>query len=196
VAKFLDKWKHRDFHASDPRFDKYKGELADAIDASEIGGGEVCLRPHEFAQFASADLKSNMGNAYAITVFLCVTGICKLVTSENPDAKVALILEDGQPNVLWVQRLLIAMIPEFPTIASVTVVSKSSCPQLHPADFLAHSRSTTDIQWMNRLFARGRVREMPIERDIFESTSAEVARLLRVNRRNKAKAKLARKLGV
>jgi hypothetical protein len=193
---FLDKWKCQEFHACDPRFDGFKPQLAEAIDASEIEGGEVCLRPNEFEESASSDMKSNMGNAYAVAVFMWVTGICKLVTAENEDARIALVLEDGQPNIEWVQRLLIAFIAELPTIASVTVRSKTGVPQLHPADFLVHSRSTTDTAWMERLFAKRRVREMPIERDLFEITSAEVARLLRENRRNKARAKLARKIGI
>jgi hypothetical protein len=192
---FLDKWKHKDFHACESRFDKFKSELVDAIAASGIEGGEICLRPHEFKESASADMRSNMGNAYAVAVFLCVTGICKLVTAENKDARIAVVLEDGQPNVHWVERLLIAFMAEYPTIASVTVTSKIGFSQLHPADFLAHSRSTTDSVWMDRLFAKGRVREKPIERDTFETTSVEIARLLRENRRNKAREKLARKMG-
>jgi len=191
---FLGKWKHEHFHACDSPCDKLKPELADAIDANEIEGAEVCLRPNEFNSSASADMKSNMGNAYALAVFLCVVGICKLVSAENENARVAFVLEDGQPNVSWVQRLLLAFMAEYPTIASVTVVSKGSTPQLHPADFLAHSRNTTDTPWMNRLFAKGRAREMPIEAELFARTSEEVRRLLRENRRRKAKEKLARKM--
>jgi len=192
--QFLSRWKHDDFHACESRYDKLKSELADAIDASEIEGAEVCIRPHEFQNSASADMKSNMGNAYAVGVFLCVVGICKLVSTENENARIAFVLEDGQPNVLWVQRLLIAFMAEYPTIASVTVAAKVGTPQFHPPDFLAYSRSTTDVPWMNRLFAKGRAREMPIEAELFSRTSEGVKRLMRENRRRKAKEKLARKI--
>jgi hypothetical protein len=191
---FLHKWEHADFHACESRFDESKPELADAIDESGIKGGEVCIRPHEFKASASADLKSNMGNAYAVAVFLCVTGICRLAEAENTDARISFILEDGQPNILWVQRLLISFMAEFAMIASVTVVKKKDFPQLHPADFLAHSRSTTDTPWMDRLFAKGRLREMPINADIFEKASKGVARVVKENRRRKARARLTRKI--
>jgi hypothetical protein len=191
---FLGKWKHECFHACDPQCDKLKPELADAIDASEIEGAEICMRPHDFDSSASAGMKSNMGNAYAVGVFLCVVGICKVVSAENENARVSFALEDGQPNISWVQRLLLAFMAEYPTIASVTVISKGSTPQLHPADFMAHSRSTTDVPWMSRLFAKGRAREMPIEAELFATTSEQVERLLKENRRRKAKERLARKM--
>ena len=192
---FLDKWKHQDFHACESRFDKFKSELVHAIDASELEGAEVCLRPHEYHKSASTEMRSHMGNAYAVAAFLCVVGICDLVITENKDARIAIVLENGQPNIIWVQRLLISFMAEYPAIASVTVTPKKDFPPLHPADFLAHSRSTTNTPWMNRLFAKGRVREKPIEPETFEITSREIDRLLRENRRNKARKKLARKMG-
>lgn len=191
---FLDNWKYEHFHARDPRFDKLKPELANAIDASGVEGVEVYLRPQEFIKSASEDMKSNMGNAYAVTSFLCVTGICHLVAAENEDARISFVLEDGQPNVLWVQRMLLAFMAEFPMIASVTVTPKKDFPQLHPADFLSHSRSTTNINWMNRLFSAQRVHERTLERELFEATSQEVARLVSENRRQKAQAKHARRM--
>lgn len=191
---FLENWRHEDFHACESRCEKLKPDLADAIDASGIDGAELCLRPHEFNSSASANMKSNVGNAYAVAVFLCVVGICELVSADNENARVAFILEDGQPNVSWVQRLLLSFMAEYPTIASVTIRAKNNTPQLHPADFLAHSRSTTTIPWMNRLFANGRCREMPIDADIFVKTSDEVKQLIKENRRRKAKEKLARKI--
>lgn len=191
---FLEKWKHEYFHARGSRCENLKPELADAIEASGIEGAEVYLRPHDFNVSASVDMKSNMGNAYAVAIFLCVIGISELVSATNENARVAFVIEDGQPNVLWAQRLLLAFMEEYPTIASVTVTSKSNTPQLHPADFLAHSRSTTDKVWMDRLFAKGRCREMVISADIFARTSEEVKRLIRENRRRKATEKLARKV--
>ena len=191
---FISKWKHGHFHACEARFDKLKQDLVDAIDASEIEGAEVCLRPYEFSSSASPEMKSNLGNAYAAAMFLCVVGICELVSAENDNARIAFVIEDGQPNASWVQRLLLSFMAEHPTIASVTITSKGNMPHLYPADFLAHSRSTTDTPWMDKLFTKGRCREMPIDAEIFVQTSEEVKRLLRENRRRKAKERLERKI--
>lgn len=100
---FLNNWKHPEFHACDSRFDSLKPQLADAIDLAEIEGVEVCLRPHEFKAMANADLKSTTGNAYAVAAFICATGICRIL-STNPDARVSFVLEDGQPNIRWLER--------------------------------------------------------------------------------------------
>ena len=92
---FLEHWKHENFHACETRCEKLKQELVNAINKSEIDGAEVCLRPHEFNRSASPDMKSSIGNAYAVAVFLCVVGICKLVSARNESARVAFVLEDG-----------------------------------------------------------------------------------------------------
>src|SRR5436309_269682 len=89
---FLGTWKHEWFHACHSECDKLKPELADAIDASEIEGAEICMRPHDFNSSASAEMKSNIGNAYAVAVFSCVLGICNLVSAENENARVAFAL--------------------------------------------------------------------------------------------------------
>jgi hypothetical protein len=188
---FLDRWPYIEFHAREKKFDPLKPALADALDAAELTGIETCLRPWEFNLHANTAFKSNLGNAYAVGAFICALKICDLV-KDNPDARVALVLEDGQPNVLWVQRLLIMMMLEFP-IASVTVAKKSECVPLHSADFLSHSRSTTNIKWMDRLFLGKRVWEQPIDGVIFQQTSSAITELLKEHRRKKVAEKRQRK---
>jgi len=133
---FLDNWKQTEFHAKERRFDALKPQLAHAIDLAQLGGVEVCLRPWEFKNHANSDFKNHIGNAYAVCAFSCATRICELIGTDT-EARVAFVLEDGQPNANWVQRILIAMMQRFP-IASVTIAKKRDFPQLHTADFLAY----------------------------------------------------------
>lgn len=90
-------------------------------------------------------------------------------------------------------RILLAMMHEFP-IASVTVAKKNEFRQLHTADFLAYSRSTTDIPWMDRLFAKKRVAERAIEGHEFAACSEEISKSLKKYRGQKAAARRQRNL--
>jgi hypothetical protein len=192
--KYLKHWPHREFHARESRFDQLKPQLVEAIDRAELSGVECCLRPWEFKEFASQHVKSSIGNAYVISAFMCATRICGEAQQLNADARIAFVIEDGQPNVEWLQRLLIIKMQDFP-IASVTVASKSGFSQLHTADFLAHSRSTTNTQWLDRLFANKRVWEQQLVQPIFEAASVDLAELFKRYRNRRAKEKTQRRLG-
>jgi hypothetical protein len=186
--KFLEHWPNRDFHACEARFDCMKQNLVDAIESAQLEGVEVCLRPWEFRRQASNDLKSTIGNGYAICAFMCAVRICELICREDPMARVSLVLEDGQPNVEWVRRFLLMMMHDYP-IASVTVAKKADVPLLHTADFLSHSRTATDKPWMDKLFAKNRVWEQKVEGDQLLDVSRDVAKILKDNRRAKARSR-------
>lgn len=191
---YLNKWPYRDFHASQGRYDNLKPELAAAIDVAELHGAEVCIRLRDFDAIANAAFRSHLGNAYATAAFMCAAGICDQATALESNARIAFVLEDGQPNVRWVQRLLIGMMAmEYP-IAAVTVVQKRDFPQLHAADLLAHSRSTSNHVWMDRLFEHDRVKECAVEPDLLMEVSAKAANALRQYRNTKAKQRRERRM--
>jgi hypothetical protein len=189
---YLDNWPHAAFHSSESRFDSLKPHLADAIDKAELSGVEACIRPWEFQQLASPGFKSNIGNAYVACAHLCALRICDVAKKSDPDARVSIVLEDGQPNVEWVQRLLISMMQQHP-IASVTIAEKKNFPHFHAADFLSNSRSTTNRRWMDRLFLSDRVWEQRVEGNILLETSAATEGLLKEHRKRKAAAKRKRR---
>ena len=150
-TKFLDHWPHRKFHACEAKYDPLKASLADAIDVSLLSGTEVCIRPDIFQDAAGIHIKAHLGNAYAVAAFICASTICQKAQMVVGNARISFVLEDGQPNIEWVRRMLIMMMHEYP-IASVSTAKKEDFPQLHPADFLSHSRATTDRPWLHRLF--------------------------------------------
>lgn len=188
---FLEKWPYLEFHACESRFDSIKSQLMDAIDAAELEGIEACIIPQDFKTFASQDLKNTLGNAYAIAAYSCAVKICDIVKTSS-DAKISFVLEDGQPNVEWVERLLLAMMDRYP-IASVSRAKKSEFTQLHTADLLAHSRSTTDTKCLDRLFAEKRVSELPLTVELLETTSTAISQLLKRHRNQRARTRRAKK---
>lgn len=191
-ATFLNHWPHTEFHAREGKYDHLKGSLADAIDIALLSGTEACIRPDVFKVAAGETIKSHLGNAYALAAFMCAVAICEKSQMVVSNARVSFVLEDGQPNIEWVRRTLIGMMQEYP-IASVTVAKKTDFPQLHPADFLAHSRATTDRQWMHRLFAKKFVNEIPIDGETIKATATAAAGFMRRYRNNKAKERQERK---
>jgi hypothetical protein len=191
-SKFLDRWPHAEFHACEPKYDHLKPSLADAIDYALLPGTEVCIRPDMFKEHANGDIKAHLGNAYAVGAFLCAVIICDKAQAIVSNARVSFVLEDGQPNIDWVRRMLISMMLEYP-IASVTVAQKSDFPQLHPADFLAHSRAITDTPWLNRLFGNAQVNEIAVDGKTIADTSAQVARFMKRYRGQKMKERRTRK---
>lgn len=190
-STYLGRWPHAAFHSVSSS-ESRKEELCSAIEEAGLSGVEVCLRPHEFSQLAAPELKSTLGNAYATAAFICAIRICRVACEDDPDGRVAVVLEDGQPNVEHVRRMLLQMMSEYP-IASVTVAKKEDFTQLHAADFLAHSRATTAKQWMDRLFATDRFWEQKMERDAIENTSKEMIKVIKKNRNDKAKLRRERR---
>ena len=184
--EFLTHWPHAEFHASKDRYDYLKPSLADAIDAAALFGTETCIRPDVFKAVAGPGIKAHLGNAYAVAAFLCAAAICGKAQQIVSNARISFVLEDGQPNIEWVRRLLIMMMAEYP-IASVTVAKKTDFPHLHPADFLAHTRATTDKRWLDRLFAKALVNEIPIDGNALAQAAAKVSAFMKRYRNQKAK---------
>jgi hypothetical protein len=191
-ATFLRYWPHTDFHAQENKYESLKASLADAIDISLLAGTETCIRPDIFKVAAGGAMKAHLGNPYAISTFLCVSAMCEKAQQVVRNARISFVVEEGQPNLEWVRKTMLAMMQEFP-IASVTTAKKTEFPQLHPADFLAHSRATSDPRWMTRLFANKCVNEIPINGDTIKAASDDAEALLRRYRHQKAKQRRERR---
>jgi hypothetical protein len=191
-AAFLKEWPHSEFNACESKYDGLKPQLWDAIDAAALNGLEVSMRPQDFAEHVSHTFKSIAGNTYAIGAYVCAGQMVRLIQANDPDARVALVIESGQPNVEWVQKMLLYMMSEGEPIASVTVVNKRDFPQLHAADMLCHSRSTSDAVWLDRMFASQRIHEVRITWDVWQSLNADVEAVVRRHRGNKVKERRQR----
>ena len=103
-----------------------------------------------FKRAAGPNLRSTLGNAYA----LCIFALALRVADWSRDQKLGAIfyaLEDGQPNAEFVERVLRLMMEDRHfRVAGVAVVTKTEFCQLQVADFLAHSTSTGNT-WKARL---------------------------------------------
>jgi hypothetical protein len=97
-STYLALWPHKDFHACESKYDHLKPSLANAIDEALLCGTEVCFRPEEFKSLASGDIKAHLGNAYAVGAFLCVTALCEKAQLVASNARLSVVLEDGQPK--------------------------------------------------------------------------------------------------
>jgi hypothetical protein len=139
-ATFRELWKPHSsgFHAKDA--DRRFPYLCSAIEASRINGIFITLGKRIYASFATEHMKSHMGNAYAICAFECVLSICREMNTPT-----SFVLERGQPNFGFVQKLLLEMLDAGDNcIASVTPAKKADFIELHTADFVSHCASSND----------------------------------------------------
>jgi hypothetical protein len=139
-AIFLESWNNLEFHAKNPIYDQLKPKLASAIRKSEIHGVVAFLRPEDWQNHTNIQTKSAIGNAYAVCAFACVEGICR-----NFSEPVSFVIEDGQPNSEWVERVIKSLAEDDQwkhCIGPVALAKKRDFVQLHSSDFLAHSWST------------------------------------------------------
>ena len=128
--------------------------LCAAIDESKVSGVLLTISKETYKTCASEHLKSYVGNAYAVCVFLCVDEIC--VQTNN--ARVSFVLEQGQPNLRYVKGILEDMIDDGQRcVAAVASARKSDFIELHTADFLSHIASSHDVAWMKRLLDKNRL---------------------------------------
>jgi hypothetical protein len=147
-AAFRQIWKphSQGFHAlhSDDRFPA----LCRAITESGVKGLFVTVGKATYRRLATDHMKSFMGNAYAVCAFMCAMSICREV-----NAPTSFVLEQGQPNLDFVKRILEAMIDAGdPCVAAVASARKEQFIELHPADFIAHCGSSHDKPWLQKLF--------------------------------------------
>ncbi len=152
------------FHATDSECDRLRLPLASAIDKGNFMGIICATKPDIFNSPAFSQLKSQMGDAYAVCAITCAWGIC-LWSHEKKLGPVSFVYETGRPNADFVERALKALQrhndPEV-NIAAVSMVKKEECPYIATADFLSHvygskSYNKDDASWYNYLVRNGNV---------------------------------------
>jgi hypothetical protein len=145
------------FHAKESKCDKIRPALTEIIINAELKGIVCFINPNEYKEYAGANLRSELGNPYAICAYGCSLGVAAW-RLENKLEPVAVVLEAGQTNVDRVEKVLKLMIddPIYP-IASVSVASKEKYLPLQAADFLAHIYCTRDREWLDKLNTKNQI---------------------------------------
>lgn len=186
---FRKLWKPHsvDFHAKDCG-SRYPS-LCAAIEKSEINGIFITLGKRTYKAMATEHMKSHLGNPYAICAFECVLLICREVNCPT-----SFVLERGQPNFAFVDKLLLDMLDAGDNcIASITPAKKTDgFIELHAADFVSYCASSNDKPWLQRLFDAHRLKHGHIREKQLEAIGPELAELIKKARRERLKAKRRR----
>jgi hypothetical protein len=185
---FRDLWRPRSegFHAL--RHEDRFPDLCSAIEASRINGIWVTLWKKDYEQFATEHMKSFMGNPYAICAFMCVMEICGRVK-----LPIAIVLEQGQPNLPFVRGILESMMDAGELcISSVTPAMKKDFIELHPADFASHCGSTYDKPPLQRLMDAGRLLHGHVTKDMLKDIAPQLTAMVKKARYERLKAKRGR----
>jgi hypothetical protein len=182
--KFLSYWDDKYFHAKDPKCAPLKQALFEAIGFGELEGFTAWMNPEDYAKHATAHFRSGLGNPYSVCAFACAIGVCKFCKDNNL-GKVAFAIEDGQPNVEFVRETLEYMkTKERFGIASVATASKKDSVQLCTADFLAHSRSSSE-EWFGTFYDTGRVWQDHVTPEKVMRMSRQITEGLKRMKRNR-----------
>ncbi len=187
--KFKQLWKSNStgFHAL--RHSNRFPDLYSAIELSEINGLWVTLWKKDYETLATEHVKSYLGNPYAICAFMCVMEICALVQTPT-----AIVLEQGQPNLSFVRRILEDMMDAGRVcISSVSAAKKTDFVELHPADFVSHCGSTHDTHWLQKLMDVGRLKHGHVTREMLTRTAPQLSAMVSTARRERLKAKRRRR---
>ncbi len=149
--------------------------LSRAIEASRLDGLLCTISKKVYMQYTREELKSSVGNCYATCTFICALAISRQVNHEP----VSIVLEQGQPNLALVKRILEAMIDAGEgSIAAVTSARKRDFLQLHAADFMSHAASSQDLAWMQRLLHAGRLRLANVTAEMLIDAAQQVKTLI------------------
>lgn len=141
------------YHGKDPKCDKLRAPMISAIRASGIQGLTASLWRDEFAKGGHA-LKSVIGNHYAFQALWMALTI-RTWAKQNGHGPIAYILEDGQPNIEHVLRMIRTEIGA--DAAAVACAGKRDFIGLQAADFLAHHTAAMDVglAWVTQLLGEG-----------------------------------------
>jgi len=173
----------KSFHAKNGKHDKVRPFLAKIIEDCKFKGVMASVSRSVYNQFASAQLRSGLGDPYAACVSQCVMKTCRLVKIYHPDKKVSFFIEAGQPKTERIEASFKSMIgrafgAEFAPIAGVALVKKEDFTPLQTADFLSHVYGTQDMTCFNYLTRRRLIWLASIGPEILEDTSSGVKIML------------------
>lgn len=149
-------------------------QLCCAIETSGINGILITVSKEKYKRLATQHMKSFVGNPYAVCSFLCALTICKEITQS-----VSIVLEQGQPNLSFVTRILEVMKDAGDPINTVTAGKKSEFVELHPADFVSHIASSHDVEWMHQLFESGRLKHGHVTEQMLKDAAPQITAIVR-----------------
>jgi hypothetical protein len=202
-----DQWKHFEdiwstvleatgipyYHGKDPKCHKLRKPMVSAIRASGIRGFTATAFRDEYRQ-AGPEMKSLLGNHYSFLALGLSVNIRKWAQANNA-GPVAFVLEDGQPNVEHVMRLIRSL--GGGEVASVACANKQAFVGLQAADFLAHHSAALDkgLAWIHQLLGDGPGQVMwgHLDPNGISGTSVGMAALMRKHRHNKTQKKRAKR---
>jgi|GEM_PF-689683 len=180
--KVLDDAEISCFHAHDPKCASIKLPLASAIEKRNLNGVICGVNPDIFNTYTNMQFKSVMGNAYAACTFVCALEICKQA-KEMGIKSVSFFIEDGQPNIKFVERVLKSLIYYPPVnITGVMVGKKNEFIPLQTADFLSHVYSTHERDWLEYLMRSKKVKQALIQPNNLNEVSLEIKDIFRQRR--------------
>lgn len=141
------------YHGKDSKCDKLRRPMISAIRSAGVRGFTSTAFQDEFVK-ASVELRSTLGNHYAFLALAMALHIRDWAKRNNL-GPVAYVIEDGQPNVEHVIRLIKTQIG--PDAASVAYAGKRDFVGLQVADFLAHHTAAMDVGlvWLQKLLGGG-----------------------------------------
>lgn len=178
-AMFKDIWKphSKGFHARHSSQSFHV--LVEAMEKANIQTVLVSVAKQVYKEYASAHLKTAIGNAYAACAMLCATQVCQRIEP----TKASIVLEAGQPNLEFVRKTLEYLMDweEFP-IAAIAKAKKEDFIELHSADFVSHICSSYDKPWMSRLFDLKLLQHLHLTKGDLESAAPHATMLFTKSR--------------
>lgn len=201
---FTDEWRERlnqfnisCFHAKEPNCNILRPYLAKAILNRELVGFICSVDPATYKAYASAQVKSSMGNAYAACVFMCAWWM-RQWADENSLGSLSIVYEAGQPNANFIQRAFNAMMAESGDfgVSAFAMAKKEEFIPLQATDFLSHVYSTKDVIWSKQLAAKGNIIKAAITQEQLKDVSDKAQRAISEQRNKRRRALRAIKLNM
>lgn len=178
------------FHAKSPKCDILKPYLVDVIKRRNLRGVVCSVSLDDFNTHAGSQFKSTLGNAYAVCAFMCGLEFAKW-TKENNLGGLSLVLENGQPNIDFVERIFKSMMDdENSVIAGVAVARKVDFIPLQAADFLSHVCGVYDRSWFEILMQSGNVVHAHLTLEQIAETSQEIKKTIAQHRNLRRRKRL------
>lgn len=174
----LEKFRISYFHAKSPKCDVLRPYLASAIKSRNLRGVVCSVSLDDFNAHAGSQFKSTLGNAYAVCSFMCGLEFAKW-TKENNLGGLSLVLENGQPNIDFVERIFKSMMDdESSVVSAVAVARKVDFIPLQAADFLSHVCGVYDRSWFEILMQPGNVVHAHLTLQQIAETSQEIKKMI------------------
>jgi len=203
--KYLLKSNSDGFHAKDPDSDDLRGPLLNHVKKARIPFAVVIsVDPKKYFEVTSQPFRSRMGGPLAACAFGCAHQIHNwIVRHGRRNEQTIYAFEAGDPGLEFIHRIFTILVAakmrqatQF-KIAMASVVKKSEFPELQPADFLAHCKSTGNRMWLHRWKHACDVVDEQLTVRQLKDVSDDISMLIKRDRaQRKAERRVERKLGL